>query len=163
LKVPPNRKILVIDDQTEICRGCRRIFKAKGCTVKTALSGGKGLERTKRERFDIIIIDLKLPDMSGLEVVKQVKQRKPDQPIVMITGYATVSTAVEATKLGVASFIAKPFEPEEIIDTVMGLLDKGNKTLTAVRTDSYKQSIIDKRQVVRVLYPHFELAKSSFS
>jgi len=148
-------KILIIDDEVDICRGCQRIFEAKGCTIKMAFSGKEGLDRTGKEEFDIIITDLKMPDISGIEVIKKIKQKKPDQPIIMITGYATVDTAVEAMKLGVEEYISKPFKPDEIIDAVKNIVDKREKHLATRSEKSIQQRIIDREHVLEVLNPHF--------
>ena len=148
-------KILIIDDEVDICRGCQRIFEAKGCTIKMALSGKEGLDRAGKEEFDVIITDLKMPDISGIEIIKKIKQKKPDQPIIMITGYATVYTAVEAMKLGIEEYMSKPFEPDEIVDAVKNIVDKGKKHLTTRREKSIQQQIIDREHVLEVLKPHF--------
>ena len=152
-------KILIIDDEANICMGCQRIFKGKGYTVKIAFSGKEGLDRACKEEFDVIITDLKMPDISGIEVIKKIKEKKPDQPIILITGYATVCTAVEAMKLGVEYYIKKPFRPDEIIDAVKNILDKRKKHYTASNKKSVQQEIIDREQVLEVLKPHFALSK----
>ena len=117
-------KILVIDDELSICKGCQRIFEEEGHTIKFALSGREGLEHVDTEVFDVAIIDLKMPDIDGIEVMKSIKEKQPAMAMVMITGYASVPTAVEAIKVGAEDFIPKPFTPDEILTVVNKVLQR---------------------------------------
>jgi len=143
--------ILLVDDEINLCRGCQRIFEDEGYTMEIALSGKEGLEKAAHEEFDVIITDLKMPDISGLDLIKEVKQTQPDTPVIMITGYASVPTAVEAMKLGAENYIPKPFEPKEIIDAVNRVIEKAKQHPKQKKDHIHEQAIIDKIQVLEVL------------
>jgi YesN/AraC family two-component response regulator len=86
--------------------------------VDTTESGREGLDRAAARHFDLVITDLKMPDLDGMELVRTLRQKRPDTAIVIITGYGTVPSAVEAVRLGVSDYIEKPFTPRELTDAV---------------------------------------------
>jgi DNA-binding NtrC family response regulator len=118
------KKLLVIDDEPIILEGVRRILEPGSYHVETFASGLAALERIKQETFDLVITDLKMPGMSGLEVLKEIKESQPDLPVIFITGYTSVDGAVEVMKLGAVDYIAKPFTPEEMLSTVKRALEQ---------------------------------------
>ncbi len=108
-------RILVVDDEASICQSVDKILARRGFSVCQAQSVNGALDVLKREEeVDMIIADLMMPQTSGLELLKMIKQNTPDLPFLMITGFPTIPTAVEATRLGAAGFIPKPFTPEEL-------------------------------------------------
>ena len=117
-------RILVIDDEKIILKSCNKILSEEGYDVQTVQTGAEGLQRLKDEKFDIILTDLKMPEISGMEVLKRIMESYPDIIVIMMTGYSTVQTAVEAMKLGAYDYIPKPFTPEELIEAVDTALDK---------------------------------------
>lgn len=118
------KKLLVIDDEPVIREGVRRILESGSYHVETFSSGQAALERIKQEEFDLVITDLKMPGMSGMEVLKAIKEIQPDLPVIFITGYSSVDSAVEVMKLGAVDYIAKPFTPEEMLSTVKLALEQ---------------------------------------
>ena len=112
------RKILVVDDEPVVARGCRRILTEAGYQVDTAGTGREGLSRAVHEDFDLVMADLRLPDLDGMELVRTLRCRRPQIPVVVITGYGSVPSAVEAVKLGVTDYIEKPFTPDQITEAV---------------------------------------------
>jgi len=106
-------RVLVIDDDPMVRRSCRRILEGH-CDVQTADSGGKGLSMLASEHFDLALVDLKLPDTNGMEILRQAPDRFPDVPLIIITGYSTIQSAVEAIKMGAFDYVAKPFAPDEL-------------------------------------------------
>lgn len=118
------KKLLVIDDEPVIREGVRRILESESYHVETFSSGQAALERIKQEEFDLVITDLKMPGMSGMEVLKAIKEIQPDLPVIFITGYSSVDSAVEVMKLGAVDYIAKPFTPEEMLSTVKLALEQ---------------------------------------
>jgi formate/nitrite transporter len=112
------RRILVVDDEPTVRESCERIFSERGYDVETAASATEGLERTRRGYFDCALIDLKMPDMDGMEVVRNAREHRGNMAVVIITGYGAVETAAEAARLGVSDYVCKPFEPEQIVDAV---------------------------------------------
>jgi len=79
--------VLVIDDELTVCRSCQKILNEDGYDVSIALNGREGLERARQEDFDLVIVDLMMPDMNGMEVVEAVKKERPDMPVIIMTGY----------------------------------------------------------------------------
>src|SRR5688500_7709332 len=106
--------ILVIDDNDTIREGLALTVKKMGHSPMTAASGAEGIEAFKQWRADFVITDLKMDGMGGVEVLRTIHALDPDVPIMLITAYGTVETAVEAMKLGAFDFIAKPFAAEVV-------------------------------------------------
>ena len=111
-------RILVVDDEPVVNEGCRRVLAQEGHAVQTTESGREGLTRAVAEDFDLVITDLKMPDLDGMELVRTLRSDRPNTAIVIITGYGTVTSAVEAIQLGVSDYIEKPFTPGELTETV---------------------------------------------
>ena len=107
-------RVLVIDDDVAICRSIKRILEADGYKVATAETGEKGLKMVDQSSYDLLLLDLRLGGIDGLEVLKQVKEKNPDQLVIMITGFANVASAVEAMKRGAYDYIQKPFSTDEL-------------------------------------------------
>jgi len=117
-------RILVVDDEVVICKSIQRILSPEGYEVEFSLSGEEALEKLNQESFDIVITDLKMPGMDGIELLTKVKEKDPEIIVIMITGYSTVQTAVQAMKMGALDYIPKPFTPEELVVVVEKALDK---------------------------------------
>ncbi len=107
-------KTLVVDDDAAIVRSMRRILETEGYQVDSAETGEKGLKLGCDGAYDLILLDLRLGSMDGLEVLRQLKQKKPDQLVIMVTGFANVANAVEAMKRGAYDYIQKPFNVDEL-------------------------------------------------
>lgn len=120
-------RILVVDDEEIVGESCKRILEEDGYEVETALSGEEALRKMKENPYDIVLTDLKMPGMDGMEVLKTIRKDYPDTIVIMITGFATVETAVESMKLGAFDYIPKPFTPDEVSIVVKKALDQ--KTL----------------------------------
>lgn len=111
-----NRKsrLLVIDDEQIVLDSCTQILAGNDVQVATASNGTRGLELVKEWCPDLVLVDLKMPGISGLETLQQIRDLDPTTVAVVITGYATVSSAVEAMKNGAYDFLPKPFTPDEL-------------------------------------------------
>ena len=107
-------KILIIDDEKSILDLLSVVFKKEGYSVETSLSAKTALELIDKEEFDLILTDIKLPQMSGMKILKYVKEKYPAMPVVMITAYGTIKQAIEALKMGAMDYIVKPFNMEEL-------------------------------------------------
>ena len=112
------RRILVVDDEAIVARSCRRILAAEGDEVQTAETGREGLKRALSEHFDVVMADLRMPDLDGMELVRTLRSERPETAVIVITGYGSVASAVEAAKLGVLDYIEKPFTPAQIREAV---------------------------------------------
>ncbi len=130
--MPSKAKILVIDDEKIVLKSCDRILSAEGYEVQTVLTGSTGLQKLQEESFDIVLTDLMMPEISGMEILERIMESYPDIIIIMITGYSTVQTAVEAMKLGAYDYIPKPFTPEELIEAVDKAWDKKKRDKQSV-------------------------------
>ena len=117
-------KILVIDDEKSILDLLSVVFEKEGYMVETSLSATRAVELMGNEDFDIIVSDIKMPKMSGMELLSYVRKNRPDIPIVMITAYGTIKQAVEALKAGAMDYIVKPFDVEELKIIVAQGLEK---------------------------------------
>jgi len=111
-------QVLVIDDEAVIREGLRQTLNNEGYEVELAANGKIGLSKLQKEEFQVVISDLKMPGMHGIEVLKTIRVLQPEVPVIIMTGYATVDSAVEAMKNGAFDFVTKPFLPEQIIEKV---------------------------------------------
>ena len=116
-------KLLIVDDEIVVQQSCVAIFSEKSdCyDLVTVSSGEEALAMLERDHFDIILTDIKMPGLPGLQLLSTISTKYPDTAIIVITGYATVRTAVEAMKLGAVDFIPKPFTPDEIYNAVQNI------------------------------------------
>jgi two-component system nitrogen regulation response regulator NtrX len=117
-----NEKILIIDDEAGIRSSLKGILEDEGYEVITTSTGEKGLELLESDNYDLIFLDIWLPEMSGIEVLEIVKARGEKQQVVMITGHGSVESAVKATKLGAFNFLEKPLSLEKVVLTAKNAL-----------------------------------------
>lgn len=113
------RTVLVVDDEPIVCHSLRRILAKHSCAVEEAFEARVAEQKLKNKKYDLIFLDLKMPDKDGMDILLSIKENYPDTPVIMITGYATIDKAVEATKLGAYQFIPKPFTPEELKEVAL--------------------------------------------
>jgi len=124
--------ILVIDDEETMRDSCQQTLSRDGNRVEVAEDGSKGLAMLEAESFDLVILDLKMPGLNGMQVLKKIRADDPQATVVVITGYATVESAVEAIKSGAYDFIPKPFTPESLRAIVNRALDRRELSLENV-------------------------------
>jgi DNA-binding NtrC family response regulator len=116
--------ILVVDDEAVIRDGLQRVLEGDQFEVETCMSGHNAIERLQEKEYGLVITDLKMPGMNGIEVLKAVKALQPDIPVILITGYASIDTAVEAIKNGASDYISKPFSPDILLEKVQNALNQ---------------------------------------
>jgi two-component system, sensor histidine kinase and response regulator len=116
-------KLLFIDDEDIVLKSCRRVFAGSGYDIETASSGDEGLAKALAAEYDIVITDLKMPGLGGMDVLKALRKERPDMTVIIFTGYANVETAREALKNGAFDYVPKPFTPEEIRSVVANALE----------------------------------------
>ena len=107
-------KILIIDDEKHLCWALEKAMRQEGYQALSALSGQKGLELIKEEVPSLVILDLKMPEMDGLEVLRRAREILPGLPVIMLTAHGTIETAIEAMKMGAVDYLTKPFDLEEL-------------------------------------------------
>jgi DNA-binding NtrC family response regulator len=112
------KKILVIDDEAIVRISCERALGQEGYEVTSAASGREGIDLLEKDTFGLVLLDLKMPDIDGVEVLNTINRKWPDTKVIMITGYSTVEIAVQALRLGAYNFIEKPFTPDTLVTAV---------------------------------------------
>jgi DNA-binding response OmpR family regulator len=152
-QVPPH--ILVMDDEENLAKGLKMVLTEEGYAVDVARTGQDALDSFTREQFDLLVADLRLPDINGMDVIRTVKQKWPETGVIVITGYATVRSAVDAMKLGTYDYLPKPFTDDEIKYAVDGVL-KGRQSISADQViqkveSKDEEKLIQKQKVLSVL------------
>lgn len=108
------RKILVVDDEITVCKSISRAIASEEYEVDTALSGEEALKKDQEKKYELVITDLMMPGISGLDLLGSLKERRPEVMVIMITGYPTIKTAVQSVRNGAFDYIPKPFTPVEL-------------------------------------------------
>ena len=141
------KKILIIEDEEQIRRVLLRVLsdEDKNFDVKEAVDGKEGLSLIKKEKFDLILCDIKMPKMDGIEVLQEAKKIKFFSPFIMLTGHGNIDTAVEAMKLGAYDFISKPPDLNRLLTSVRHALE--NKSLR-IENKKLKRKVAQKYQII---------------
>jgi two-component system phosphate regulon sensor histidine kinase PhoR len=134
-------KILVVDDEKRIRDGCRTVLSQEGFEVAVAEDGYNGLKMIEAGHFDIILLDLMMPGVSGMDLLERVRVRHPDTVVVVITGYATLEHSVEAMKKGAFDFISKPFSPQDLRGVVAKAIEY-IRTLEDIATEKSRMRVM---------------------
>ncbi len=117
-------KILVIDDEPVVCKGCRLVLSDENHIVEICMTGREGMDLIREGDYDLILLDMKLPDIEGTEILRTVHKTKQGLLVIVMTGYSTVQNAVEAMKLGAFDYLSKPFTDEELMLVVQRAIEK---------------------------------------
>ncbi|MGB3221494.1 MAG: response regulator [Desulforhopalus sp.] len=136
-----NPRILIIDDEARIRDACTLVLSDKGFDVSAAPDGEEGLQMIKEKHYDIVLVDLMMPNISGFDVLSEVRSNHPDTVVIVITGYATLEHSIEAMKKGAFDFIPKPFTPDQL----RAVVDK------SLRYTSALQDIADSKSRLGVM------------
>jgi DNA-binding NtrC family response regulator len=120
------KKVLAIDDEQIVLDSIKKILSGGEYEVHTTLKGGAGISHAINEPFDIVLTDIRMPDIDGFKVIRDIRKFKPTIPIVIITGYATVTSAVQAMKLGATHYIEKPFTPDQLTQAMASAIEKAS-------------------------------------
>lgn len=118
------KKVLVIDDEAIIRVSCKRTLTSEGFKVSLASRCKEGLEILEKESFDLVILDLKMPDMDGIELLPLIRNKWPDVKVIVISGYGTEQTAEDTVKLGAHKFMGKPFTPDALLTVITEALSR---------------------------------------
>jgi len=147
-------QILLMEDEPSVAKGLQMVLTEEGYSVDLVMTGQSALDRFTQKGFDLLVADLRLPDIDGMEVIKRVKAQLPQTGVVVITGYSSVSSALEAMKLGAHDYLPKPFTDDEFKTAVEGAL-KTRKPLPAKdlveKIDTAEGRLIQKQEVIRAL------------
>jgi DNA-binding NtrC family response regulator len=162
-------KILIIDDEKSIIDLLTIVFKKEGYSVLSSLSAPRGIDLIDKEDFDLILTDIKLPQMSGMDILKHVMDKTPNTPVIMITAYGTLKQAVEAFKNGAVDYVVKPFDIEELkIIVAQGLEKRKLKTENIKLKQQLKEknrfeNIVGKNKKMKQIYDLIEKITDSDS
>ena len=132
-------RILVIDDESVICDACELVLTEKGHTIDRCMTGKIGLQAIKKGNYDIILLDMKLPDIDGMEILQVVCEKTPKACVIVMTGYSTMANAVQAMKLGATDYLAKPFTDDELISAIEMAFSKQRPHGASSRKISYSE------------------------
>src|SRR5450759_4447643 len=150
--------ILIVDDEEIVIRSCRRIFSDSVYVVDSAQSGFEALKKVDETGYDVILLDIMMPKMDGLEVLQHVKERHPDIDVIMVTGLSQIQTAVKAMKLGAFDYLSKPFDPDElkhVVDRALErrqLMQENSKLKTEVSSKYRFENIIGSSPPMQAVF-----------
>jgi DNA-binding NtrC family response regulator len=127
--------ILIVDDEEVVRRSFTRVLDGAQCRTESAVDGEEALRALARERFDVVLLDQRMPGTDGMTVLKTIKARWPDSEVVMITGYPNVDTAKEAVRCGAFDYLAKPVAPDAVIHAARSAILRKRWALRPVAND----------------------------
>ncbi len=139
-------KILILDDDPVVTLSCKRILGAEGYSISTVDNGDAALNKLVKEDFDLFISDVMLPDISGMEVLKEARIAKPDTDVVIITGYPKLEDAKEASRLGARQYLEKPFTPDFMINVAKKIFDTRGWILRQTFIDEFRDSVVSLKE-----------------
>jgi len=128
-------RIFIIDDEESIRDSCSQVLVKEGYTVNTSSHGNEAVNILKDSEFDVILLDLKLPGIPGIKILKKIKKSHPDTPVIIITGFASIESAVNTIKQGAFDYLAKPFSPEELRTIVKKALSTGKNRVAYLENE----------------------------
>ncbi|MDP2968572.1 MAG: response regulator [Deltaproteobacteria bacterium] len=144
--------VLLMEDEMNVAKGLEMVMREEGYEVDLADTGQGALDKFRASEFDLLVADLRLPDMDGMEVVQHVREKRPRTNVVIITGYPSVSSAVQAVRMGVSDYLRKPFTEDEFKTAVKSALkEKEKESMEELIVETQKERLIQKEEVTRVL------------
>lgn len=136
------QRILIVDDDPVIGLSCKKILGVEGFTVFTVEDGESAIKKVSDERFDLVITDVRMPGMSGLEVLRESKIIQPSAEVVVISGYPALEDAQESMRLGAFEYLEKPFTPDFILNTAKKVFDKKGWILRKAYINQFRKYIV---------------------
>ncbi|MDQ2180680.1 sigma-54 dependent transcriptional regulator [Marinifilum sp. D714] len=133
------KRILIIDDDATICLMLQGLLKRKGFDADTVFSAGEAIKKLENETFDLVLSDFRLPDFDGLELLQKIKAMHPSVPVIIMTSYADIRTAVSAIKMGAFEYVTKPLNPDEILLLINSALEKAQEKQDAPKKKEKKK------------------------
>lgn len=129
-----NPRLLLVDDEPVICQACQRIFSRQGFQVDVSTDACEGLNWAIERDYAVVLLDIKMPKMEGIQFLEQLREKKAELPVLIITGYPSIPNAAAAMRLGASDYVTKPFTPEQITQAVQRILGH-RPTNSASRTE----------------------------
>jgi DNA-binding NtrC family response regulator len=143
--------VLLVEDEFSVAKGLEMVMTEEGYDVDLANTGREALHKFwTKDNFDLMVADLRLPDIDGMEVIQRVKEKRPETKVIIITGYPSVSSAVQAVKMGVSDYLRKPFTDDELL-TAVGTALKEKGSMEELISETQKERLIQRQEVIRVL------------
>lgn len=141
-------RILIVDDEEEFVKALSERLTIRDYDVSTSLSGEDAIEKLRHYLFDVIILDVLMPGMSGIETLREIKKIKPLTEVIMLTGHATVETAIEGLKLGALDFLLKPCETKDLVVKIDKAYNKKAEQDERIRAAKVEQIVASPRSVL---------------
>ena len=132
--------ILIVDDEEVVRLSHLRSLQSVNCHARVAEDGNRAIQVMEQQPFDVVLLDLRMPDLDGMEVLKTIKDRWPDSEVVVITGYPTIESAKEAVRLGAFNYLAKPIGPDEVIKAANDAMTQKRWALHSDRSNGEAES-----------------------
>ncbi len=139
------KRVLAIDDEKVVLDSIAKVLREEDYDVKTVQNGSDGIQCAVNEPFDIVLTDIRMPNTDGFKVLRDIRKAGKSVPVIMITGYASVSSSVQAMKLGATNYIEKPFTPDQLLRTIARALVESSQD------SGDEQTLIHKKEVLKVL------------
>ncbi len=144
--------VLLVEDERSVAKGLEMVMHEEGYEVDLADTGLGAMDKFRGGQFDLVVADLRLPDIDGMDVIQHVRDKQPRTGVVIITGYPSVSSAVQAVKLGVSDYLRKPFTDDEFMAAVKSALKEREKqSIERLIVETQKERLIQREEVIRVL------------
>jgi len=136
--MPAQPKVLIVDDEERFRATMCKLLTVRGLEAVTAGSGKEAIEKLRQNPYDVVILDVRMPQMGGVQVLSEIKKIDPQAEVIIMTGYASVDTAKEIMKLGAYDYVLKPYSVEELMDKIEAAYDRkmSRIRLTGSDTDS---------------------------
>jgi DNA-binding NtrC family response regulator len=147
-------QVLLMEDESNLAQGLRMVLTEEGYGVDLAPTGHSAMDSLRKRSFDLLVADLRLPDIDGMDVIREVRDKRPETEVIVITGYGSVASAVESMKLGAFDYLSKPFTEDEFRTAVEGALREKKEAVWEKRIEppvTEEERLIQKREVIRVL------------
>jgi len=141
-------RLLVVDDEEEFLISSSQALSRRGFIVDAALNGVTALDKVEEAEYDAVVLDIKMPDIDGIEVFHQIHKMHPDLPVILLTGYSSVGDAFEAAKEGIADYLSKPIEMDELANKINHAVSSAKKRK---RTEVNEFQFIDTDEPIRVM------------
>jgi len=151
-------RVLVVDDEAVVRNGIQRVLEKKGMDVRTAGTGMEALNLLEKRPFDLVLLDIRMPDMDGISALRKIRVRRPEAAVIMITGYPTIDSAVHCIKLGAVDYLVKPFRLDDLdtalkkIDTRPTLSERTAARANGLEIESTRHLIIGQSRPMRRIF-----------
>lgn len=137
-------KVLLVDDEEEFIKSLSSRLEVRGLTVSTSTRGQDALDLVHEQKFDVVVLDLSMPGMDGLEVLKKMKEDSPDTEIIMLSGHGTIKASAEAIKLGAEDFLEKPLDLPKLLQKISDAKDRRILVLQEQSKEEIKEILRSK-------------------